>query len=159
MSYESVLSEALAILGELTGGDPLAFDEDGLCGLTHQDGFVVTLMTALGSDILLLSAQLTYVPEADRETLFAWLLRLNFLGLETGGAALSIDEEERHVYLSHGVPLARVDAPSLVTVIGNFIEVAAGLRIRIIGESEQGATAGEGAAVPGASQSPGWIMG
>lgn len=158
MPHESLLSEALAILGELTGS-ALEFDENGLCGLSHQDGFVITLMTAPGSDILLLSAQLTELPESDRERLLAWLLRLNFLGLDTGGAALSIDEEERHVYLSHGVPLARVDAPSLVTVVGNFIEVAAGLRVRILDERGQSSAAGDRPIATGAPQSPGWIMG
>jgi len=159
MSDEHVLSEALAILGDLTGGGPLAFDENGLCGLTHQDGFVVTLMTAPDSRILLLSAQLVEVPDDDRESFFAWLLRLNFLGLDTGGAALSIDEEERHVYLSHGVSLARVDAEALVTVVGNFIEVAAGLRARILSEPASGISSDSSPAEGGRGQPPGWIMG
>ena len=159
MSDEHVLSEALAILGDLTGGQPLAFDENGLCGLTHQDGFVVTLMTAPESDILLLSAQLVEVPDDGREAFFAWLLRLNFLGLDTGGAALSVDEEERHVYLSHSVPLARVDAQALVTVVGNFIEVAAGLRTRILAERASGVSRDSSPVEGGRSQPPGWIMG
>lgn len=159
MSHEDVLSEALAILGELTGGDPLAFDEDGLCSLTHQDGFVVTLMTAPGSDILLISAQLADVPETGKDALFAHLLRLNFLGLETGGASLGVDEEEHHIYLSHGVPIARVDAQGLVSIIGNFIDVAAGLRQRILGQRVFESSSGDGEQPSSPGQAPGWIIG
>ena len=157
MPRETVLSEAMAILGDLTGGT-LTFDESGLCGLTHQDGFVATLMTTPDSDILLLSAQLAEVPDDGREGFFAWMLRLNFLGFETGGAALAIDEEERHVYLSHGVPLARVDAQALVTVVGNFIEAAASIRIRILAELTTGAPGSPRPLEGAQGQSPGWIL-
>jgi hypothetical protein len=158
VSNEATLSQALDILGDLLGGEPLAFDDNGLCVLAHQDGFAITLMSTASSDMLLLSAQLIAVPDADREALFAWLLRLNFLGLDTGGAALSIDEEERHVYLCHNVALGRVDAPNLVTVLGNFIEVAAGLRTRLL-QDEPSAPTGSGTAIGDGQGSPGWIKG
>jgi hypothetical protein len=156
VSNEATLNQALGILGDLLGGEPLAFDDNGLCVLAHQEGFAITLMNTAESDILLLSAQLIEVPDSDNEALFAWLLRLNFLGLDTGGASLSIDEEERHVYLCHNVALGRVDAPKLVTVLGNFIEVAAGLRSRLL----QGEPAGSAVTSTGEGRgSPGWIRG
>lgn len=153
MSYDNMLAEALCLLGEFSGGPLPAFDDEGLCVLAHDDGFGVTLLRTQGSDILLLSAQLIEVPQDGREALFAWLLRLNFLGLDTGGAALSLDEEERHVYLCHGAPLSRLDAPGLVTLIGNFIDAAASVRQRLLGEAP--AVAADAALVPGV----GWIHG
>ena len=57
MSNEATLNQALGILGDLLGGEPLAFDDNGLCVLAHQEGFAITLMNTAGSDMLLLSAQ------------------------------------------------------------------------------------------------------
>jgi hypothetical protein len=132
MSNEATLSQTLSLLSDLIGSPPLAFDDNGMCILGHQDGFAVILMTAPDSDILLLSAQLTEIPTTGREALFGWLLRMNYLGLETGGASLCLDAEETHVHLCHNIALGRVEGPALVTMIGNFIEVAAGLRVRLM---------------------------
>jgi Tir chaperone protein (CesT) family len=159
MTIDSTLTQALAILGELMGGNAPAFDEDGLCVLSHEDGFAITLMTAPGADILLLSAQLMEVPEVGRESLFAWLLRLNFLGLDTGGAALSIDEEERHVYLCHSVPLARVDAQTLVGIIGNFLDVSAVVRQRLLTQADSAASTDGSASTLVSGRLSGWIQG
>lgn len=159
MTTENTLSQALAILGELMGGNAPAFDEDGLCVLSHEDGFAITLMTAPNADILLLSAQLMEIPEIGRESLFAWLLRLNFLGLDTGGAALSIDEEERHVYLCHSVPLARVDAQALVGIIGNFLDVSAAVRDRLLTQADPVSASDSAAPTLASGQLSGWIQG
>lgn len=165
MQTRTVLEEGIGLLGALLGDETLALDEAGMCSLSHQDGFVTMLIAEPESGMLLLSAQLLELPPSGREALLAKLLRLNFLGMETGGAALAIDEDERHVYLCHSVPLQRVDAKALVAVIGNFIDVAAGLRPQLLSGPGAAPPAPSGSAPetdPGPAslrQSGGWIAG
>lgn len=161
MPTPAVLTDGLKLLGSLLGDDSLALNDAGMCSLSHQDGFVTMLIAEPTSEMLLLSAQLFELPVGNREAFLSSLLRMNFLGMDTGGAALAIDEEEQHAYLCHSVPLQRVDAKALVAVIGNFIDTAAGLRGRLL---EQGTHPGSSAAAPGAGASlpgrnDGWIAG
>ncbi len=161
MPTPAVLNDGLKLLGSLVGDDSLALDDAGMCSLSHQDGFVTMLIAEPSGEMLLLSAQLFELPADNREALLSHLLRMNFLGMDTGGAALAIDEEEQHAYFCHSVPLQRVDANALVAVIGNFIDTAAGLRRRLL---EQGINPGSSAAAQGSGASSpgrtdGWIAG
>jgi len=165
MQTQHVLAEGIRLLGSLLGDESLALDEAGMCSLSHQDGFVTMLIAEPASGMLLLSAQLLELPASGREAMLAMLLRLNFLGIETGGAAFAIDEDERHIYLCHSVPLQRVDPRALVAVIGNFIDTAAGLRQQLV-LGPDSATTARSASASGASPGPasfrqggGWIAG
>lgn len=161
MSMPAALTDGLKLLGALLGDELLALDDAGMCSLSHQDGFVTMLIADPNTAMLLLSAQLAELPADNRETVLAALLRLNFLGMDTAGAALAIDEEERHAYLCHNVPLQRVDANALVAVIGNFIDTAAILRKRLLTQvmtSDPGSTADAPGAAP-FGQPNAWIAG
>ena len=43
-------------------------------------------------------------PVEKREALFIHLMKANFLGLATGGAAIGLDTEEKFLTLSHAIP-------------------------------------------------------
>ena len=161
MSMPAALTDGLKLLGALLGDESLALDEAGMCSLSHQDGLVTMLIADPTSDMLLLSAQLFELPSENREALLSGLLRLNFLGMDTGGAALAIDEEERHVYLCHNVPLQRVDDKALVAIIGNFIDTAANLRKRLLaqGITQDADATGHSGSATSFGRPNGWIAG
>lgn len=49
-------------------------------------------------------ARFKVLPEKKQESLFAFLMRANFLGQGTGGSAIGIDKEEKHLTLSLDLP-------------------------------------------------------
>lgn len=73
-----------------------------------------TLHLALGSEMKIsvkeldegfsLFAQIAPLPAQKREELLMLLMRANFLGQGTGGAAIGLDREEKFLTLSLGIP-------------------------------------------------------
>ena len=49
-------------------------------------------------------AKFRALPEKRQELLFAFLMKANFLGQGTGGSAIGIDKEEKHLTLSLDLP-------------------------------------------------------
>lgn len=49
-------------------------------------------------------ARIKALPAKKHETLFAWLMKANFLGQGTGGAAIGIDKDEKYLTLSLDLP-------------------------------------------------------
>jgi hypothetical protein len=49
-------------------------------------------------------ARFKAIPDKKQEALFTFLMKANFLGQGTGGAAIGIDKEEKHLTLSLALP-------------------------------------------------------
>lgn len=53
---------------------------------------------------ILITSPIVLCPKEHREALFTYLMKANFLGLSTGGAAIGLDEEEKFLTLSRVIP-------------------------------------------------------
>jgi hypothetical protein len=79
--------------------------------LKNEEGFYPLILTEdialLCKELepgLLITSPIMTCPEKFREALFTYLMKANFLGLSTGGAAIGLDAEEKFLTLSRIMP-------------------------------------------------------
>ncbi len=139
MDHTAHAQELLASLSSLFGAEALVLDEDGLCHLQHETGFTVTLVwQGEEAGAFTISSDVAEIPaHAERQSLYARLLRLNFLLIETGGATLCIDEDERFAFLCRELPVASMNDLGFIDAVTDFMVQAAQIR----GQLQQTSTA------------------
>ena len=130
MDQSPTVQDYLSALGSLFGAEQISLDEDGLCQFQHESGFSVTLIWQ-GDEVraFTLSSDVAEVPaKEDRLDLYARLLRLNFLLIETGGATLAVDEDEKIVFLCRELPVSGLDEEQFVAAVAYFMVQSAEMR-------------------------------
>jgi len=75
------------------------------------------------AQIMLLSADLFNVNEADRSAVFQQAMRLNLQGQGTGGASLGWDATRDMLVLSALTPTTLLDEPTFLGVLSGFISL------------------------------------
>lgn len=128
MKERELLEPGLKRLAALIGVDSIALDEGDMCTLDYQDQVSLTLIAPEGSGTLYLSACLGPVPAGDRTAFFERLLKMNFLLVDTNGAALSLDDAGREVHLCYALDLAHFDEEAFPNLVGKMMETALRLR-------------------------------
>ncbi len=124
MNELSVLKPGLQKLAELIGLSSLEFDDSGMCMLQWKDDLILSLIAPRGSGAVYFSAGLGPVPPGDREAFFERLLRMNFLLLDTNGAALSLDDESREVHLTYVLDLSHFSPETFPDLVANLLRTA-----------------------------------
>lgn len=120
MDFKNI-TKALASHFEIANLEP---DEDGLLQLDYDERVTVTALSPPESDALYLTASLMEMPSPTSQAFLERLLKMNFLLLDTRGAALSLDDDSRQVHLCICLPFALLDDASLPKVVGGFLETA-----------------------------------
>lgn len=130
MDQDPTVQDYLSALGSFFGAEQVSLDEDGLCQFQHESGFSVTLIWQ-GDEVrtFTLSSDVAEVPSAqNRLDLYARLLRLNFLLIETGGATLAVDEDEKIVFLCRELQVHGLEEEQFVSAVAHFMVQSADMR-------------------------------
>ena len=107
------------------------YDFAGKCTFKYRDVIDFTIEVSADETYLCVSALLAELPEENNQLLLLHLLQLNYLGIETHGACLSIDDTGQHVVLWYGRPVAGLDAELFGNLVGSFLDTAESLQQRI----------------------------
>ncbi len=118
------MNEAMVALADQLGLEPLSPDEDGLFQLEYDERLTLTAFSPTDSDALYLAASLIEVPDHADAVFFQRLLKLNFLLIDTRGAALSLDDEGRQVHLCLCMPFDLINPDRLSGMVSGFLETA-----------------------------------
>lgn len=124
MNEREILQPGLNRLASLIGVDQLELDEGGMCNLEYQGQINLSLIVPPGSGALYLSAAIGPVPPGDRTAFFERLLKLNFLLLDTNGAALALDDDAREAHLCYALDLAHFSEEAFPQLVGRMLETA-----------------------------------
>ncbi len=128
------LKEAMATVEAQMGLQGMEPDEDGLYQLEYDDRLTLTVFSPPDSGALYLAASLMEVPVSADASFFQQLLKLNFLLLDTRGAALSLDDEGRQVHLCLSLPFDLIEPDRLLNLVSGFLETALELQTRLQGQ-------------------------
>ncbi len=77
-------------------------NEEGFYPLALTGDITVSLKELFPG--FMMTSPIIVCPQTHREVLFAYLMKANFLGLSTGGAAIGMDAEEKFLTLSRIIP-------------------------------------------------------
>ena len=102
-------------------GIPIALSDTGAVDLELASGAPLRLELDDQAQIMLLSADLFNVKEAERAALFELAMRLNLEGHGTGGASLGWDAKRDMLVLSALTPTALLDEETFLGVLSGFI--------------------------------------
>jgi hypothetical protein len=130
--------KALECLSTQIGIERWEPDEDGLYQLDYDERLTLTAFSPPESAALYLVSSLIAVPEHVPASFFQRLLQMNFMLLDTRGAALGIDDEGRQVHLGLSVPLALVDENKLPDLFSGFLETSLEIQAQLRGETSAG---------------------
>jgi hypothetical protein len=122
MTSVDVVNSYLAELGLRVGIKDLRLSKNLRCQLSYPNGLLTIeahntqMFCFLYCDLMSMNA-----PGLARELQLLKLAHLNFLGIETGGAILSINPENECINLSHEIDLQRHDYLDFETQLSRFI--------------------------------------
>lgn len=137
MSTRTFAQELATALGLQAGISDLILDENGACALKDESGLVVTIEHPEGSDQLYVCAPVGSVPTGDEDEIFRKCLTANFLGFETGGASLALDDSRNELVLWFTYPLAALTTENFPPMISRFLKTAQEWRQKLgVGEIE-----------------------
>jgi len=97
---------------------------DGGCTFTYKDLIDFSLELSTDQSHLMLSSVVGELPAGPDPELLCRLLRLNYLGIETRGATLSIDESESNIVLWISLATAMLDPEQFEQSIQVFLDVS-----------------------------------
>lgn len=115
--------EAVAILAAESQQD-LSPDADGLVQLECESDMTLTAFSPDGSQALYLTVSVMELPQPVDPAIYERMLKMNFLLMDTRGAALSLDEEGQQVHLCLCLPLEWLNAEALSGAVSGLIETA-----------------------------------
>lgn len=104
-------------------GATFALDELGVCALADDDGVVVRIEVPEESGRVYLASHLEPWQEHGQSELLVTLMKANFLGLETNGAAFAIDERSARFVLGVSEAVAHLNRQTFETMVGRFFDV------------------------------------
>jgi hypothetical protein len=140
------LQELLSMFGRFVGLADLAFDEAGHCVL-GIDGVVLNLeRDATGGRLLIYS--LVGRPAGDPATVYAALLRANYLGMDGTGMGFGLRPDDDGVVLSRWLEAATLDLPAFEAALQAFVDTAEAWTVRLAGPAD-GAPVSQAAPMPG----------
>ena len=97
---------------------------NGACAFTWKESIEFGLELTADESHLVLQAVVGSAGEADDAGLFRKLLRLNYLGIQTDGATLSLDETESNVVLWVALPVDSLDPGEFDRCVGSFLDLS-----------------------------------
>jgi hypothetical protein len=103
---------------ELELSPTISFEEGNTISFFMSDDVQISFKD-LGPGVAL-SANIIPCPKKKREELFTYLMRANLLGQGTGSTRIGIDQEERNLTLSLGVPY-ELNYETLRDTLENFV--------------------------------------
>ena len=114
---EPLLSELAARLGV----NELNLDDNNICRLVFDERLVVDLEPSTDGKLVHLTGVAGAVPADATAHFFRKLLVANFLGQQTGEAALAVDEFNNEVVLGQRIALDVLDVNSFVNRLEEFV--------------------------------------
>lgn len=138
--------QLLLDLGQTAGlPQPLRFDDQGCARLTVDSHLHIDFERDADADLIQLYSVLGPMPARDNEALYRQLLEANLFGLETAGATLSIDPDQREIVLCRTIRAEGTAAPAFVQLVERFIAAAEQWKERVAAHSSSAgpATASE----------------
>lgn len=124
----------LAAFAQAEGLADLQLDERGLIGLQVDAALEIEIEVPLEQDLVYLRSTLMPIPAQDRESVYAWLLKRNFLLQDSGGAAFAIDADRAQLALSLCQPIGRLDALDFANLLRGFINISLRCQAQLIHE-------------------------
>ncbi|MCC9620349.1 type III secretion system chaperone [Thalassospira sp. MA62] len=116
---QSPATRLITDFGKTIGIDGLAFDAFGCCMLAFDDDIIVNIAHEKANQRILLFA---YVGRVDAATKpYQTLLKANFYWKATGGATLSLDQNDGAICLTKPFSLTDLDAHILIAELEKFI--------------------------------------
>ena len=97
---------------------------DGGCTFTYKDLIDFSLELSTDESHLVLSSVVGELPAGRDPEILCRLLRLNYLGIETRGATLSIDESESNIVLWISLATAMLDPELFEQSVQVFLDVS-----------------------------------
>ena len=97
---------------------------DGAAAFTWRESIDFALQLTTDQSHLLLHSVVGMARESDDAELFRKLLRLNYLGIETQGATLALDETGVNIVLWISLPTADLGPARFDQVIGSFLDLS-----------------------------------
>ncbi len=113
----------LQALGKATGLAHLALNEKGVCAFKFDDSVDIVIEVPPEGDTLYLYAAIMRDIKADL-AVYEQLLRLNYLGRETGGATFALNQRDASLILCLIRPLNLLDSARFFTLLQTFMEAA-----------------------------------
>lgn len=113
MSTTQIRAEELLAALSQELGMPLAFVDGGECVIEHDDGAEISIQVDEATDALMICAPLLPAGGGNREALFAWLLELNLMDEQVGGAVVGLDRTTDMLGVRYRLPLEGASAEQL----------------------------------------------
>ena len=95
---------------------------DGACSFTYRDTIDLTVEVTADESSVVLYSTVGQVPPVAEAKFFERLLRMNYLGVATQGATLSVDEIG-NVVLWISLPIETLDIAKFEQVMGTFLDL------------------------------------
>lgn len=143
MDERTTVERLLGEVGHRVGAR-LTLDADGACAMTYRGGGQVVVEAADGTGCVVLHAPVAPASGTGREALYARALKLNLLGVETGGCTLGLDEANAEIVLMLTRSLEGMDALGFEALLANFIDRTARLKALLVEVEADDAPAGRG---------------
>lgn len=106
-------------------------DFAGACAFTYRDAIDFTIETSADESHLIMHSVLAEIAEDTEAKDLRRLLQMNYLGKETSGATLALDETGVNVMLWIALPIASLDVEQFEQVIGSFLDLSEQLSEKI----------------------------
>ncbi|MCA8998676.1 MAG: CesT family type III secretion system chaperone [Planctomycetaceae bacterium] len=110
-------------------GTKLQLDDKGVCSMVDGKGTEFALEIPESGEWVLLHAEVTDVPEEDREEFLERVLVLSAYGQQTHGCTLGLDMDTDSIVISQSRPVEmQIDGTGLVNLIGHFLDAVRKVR-------------------------------
>lgn len=118
-SAQTAAEKLISDFGKSIGIEGLAFDEFGCCMLVFDDDIIVNIAHEKANQRILFFAYIGSVDAA--VTPYKTLLKANFYWRGTGGATLSLDQDDGAICLTKPFGVNALSPPDLTTELEKFI--------------------------------------
>lgn len=119
-SYKKILKE----LGQSVGLPDLKADSDNHCCLSFDDKIITHIQYNDDNKVVILFTQLGSIDPEKQASLYPRLLKANLFWQGTGGATLSVDDDNNEAILANQLPIATLDSSKFQEYLENFINTA-----------------------------------
>ena len=136
MEERETVEALLTSLAEKTGIGPLDLDDSGVCQLEYDEDLRLFVEHPSGSPLLFLHSPVCSLSADSGAAFLRRLLAMNFLMLETRGCTLAVDERANTVSLCYGGFIDGLEADTLYSLLGNFVEAALAVRDKLSSEHD-----------------------
>lgn len=121
MSDQRQIDLLLKELGASMGMEELTFDENGGCVLQFDEVLNVLLLYEQHEDVLYLFSFVGELQKGKKEKMMRHLLEANYRWTETGGATLSLREDEDNVVLTRKLKVESLTREHFEQTLSHFV--------------------------------------